>query len=269
MGINTVFFGMPYISRENLARFIDIARFCFRTVIIIPNLGGVTTSAVAARDLGGIIGVEIVENLLNPWSLRMKRALDLLATLVGGTLILPFLLVISLLIWADSGRPIFYCAERMGKDGKHFLCLKFRTMRPDAEPELQRMLEADPLVREEYLKYHKLRNDPRVTRVGRLLRKLSLDELPQLWNVLRGDMSLVGPRPYLPRESEKIGGAQRDILRVPPGITGPWQVAGRNDILFQERVQIDANYIRNWSMWVDLVLLTRTLEVLLFKRSAY
>ncbi len=142
-------------------------------------------------------------------------------------------------------------------------------MRLDAEDELQRMLETDPLAKKEYLKFHKLRNDPRVTRVGRVLRKSSLDELPQLWNVVRGEMSLVGPRPYLPRESERIGESQRDILRVSPGITGPWQVAGRNHLFFEERVLIDANYIRNWSIWLDMVILARTVEVLLSKRSAY
>jgi lipopolysaccharide/colanic/teichoic acid biosynthesis glycosyltransferase len=124
-------------------------------------------------------------------------------------------------------------------------------------------------LKEEYLRYHKLRDDPRITRVGRFLRKTSLDELPQLWNVLRGEMSLVGPRPYLPRESEEIGVTQAEILRVPPGITGPWQVAGRNLTLFSDRVNMDAVYIRDWSMWLDIVLLARTARVLLLNRGAY
>jgi len=142
-------------------------------------------------------------------------------------------------------------------------------MVPEAEAKLQHMLEEDPRLREEYLTYHKLRDDPRVTRVGRFLRKTSLDELPQIWNVLRGEMSLVGPRPYLPRESERIGAAQEEVLRVPPGMTGPWQVAGRNHTSFEERVRMDAYYVRDWSVWLDLILLARTLEVLVFKRAAY
>ena len=124
-------------------------------------------------------------------------------------------------------------------------------------------------MREQYLKYHKLRDDPRVTRIGHFLRKTSLDEVPQLWNVLRGEMSLVGPRPYLPRESGKIGMAQREILRVPPGITGPWQVSGRSHTSFKERVRMDVYYVRDWSIWLDIVLLARTLRCVLFNRGAY
>jgi lipopolysaccharide/colanic/teichoic acid biosynthesis glycosyltransferase len=157
----------------------------------------------------------------------------------------------------------------MGRDGKLFSCVKFRTMMPDAEAVLQRILAEDEDAREEYQKYHKLRNDPRVTRVGRFLRKTSLDELPQIWNVLRGEMSLVGPRPYLPRESMDIGASQSEILRVTPGITGPWQVAGRNHTSFGERVRMDAFYVRDWSGWLDLVLLARTVRCLLSSRDAY
>jgi len=189
--------------------------------------------------------------------------------LIGGALILPLLLMLSLLVWMESGRPIFYSDKRMGRDGKLFSCVKFRTMVPDAEVQLQRMLAEDPAMKEEYLKYHKLRYDPRVTLVGRFLRKTSLDELPQLWNVLRGEMSLVGPRPYLPRESVDIGATQSKILRVTPGITGPWQVTGRNHASFSERVRIDVGYVRDWSVWLDLVLLARTVRCLLVSRDAY
>jgi lipopolysaccharide/colanic/teichoic acid biosynthesis glycosyltransferase len=131
------------------------------------------------------------------------------------------------------------------------------------------MLEENSELREEYSKYHKLREDPRITRVGRFLRKTSLDELPQLWNVLRGEMSLVGPRPYLPRESGDIGVTQSEILRVYPGVTGPWQVSGRSHTSFSERAEIDAYYVRNWSIWLDLVILARTVRALLFDREAY
>jgi Undecaprenyl-phosphate galactose phosphotransferase WbaP len=206
---------------------------------------------------------------LDPWAQRLKRVLDVVATMVGGALILPLILVLSLLVWIESRGSIFYADKRMGRDGKLFSCVKFRTMVPDAEALLQRMLAEDDEMREEYLKYHKLRHDPRVTRVGRFLRKTSLDELPQLWNVLRGEMSLVGPRPYLPRESTDIGETQSEILRVTPGITGPWQVAGRNNTSFAERVSMDAFYVRDWSVWLDLVLLVRTVQCLLFSRNAY
>jgi undecaprenyl-phosphate galactose phosphotransferase len=142
-------------------------------------------------------------------------------------------------------------------------------MVPDAETLLQRMLAEDEELREQYLTYHKLRYDPRVTRIGRFLRKTSLDELPQLWNVLRGEMSLVGPRPYLPRESDDIGTVYDEILRVTPGMTGPWQVSGRNHASFSERVRMDDYYVRDWSMWLDFILLARTLMGLVFGRNAY
>jgi Undecaprenyl-phosphate galactose phosphotransferase WbaP len=268
-GVDTAIFAMPYTKREHLARFVDSARGSFRHVLIIPDLAGITNSAVVARDLAGTFGVEIRHNLLDPWAQRSKRVLDIGATLIGGALILPLLLMLSLLVLMESGRPVFYTDKRMGRDGKLFSCVKFRTMVPDAEDLLQRMLAEDPEMREEYLKYHKLREDPRVTLVGRFLRKTSLDELPQLWNVLRGEMSLVGPRPYLPRESVDIGATQSEILRVTPGITGPWQVAGRNHTSFGERVGMDAWYVRDWSVWLDLVLLARTVQCLLVSRDAY
>lgn len=268
-GVDTAILAMPNTRREHLARFVSLASNRFRHVVVIPNLDGVTNSAVVARDFGGTFGVEIKYNLLDPWAQRLKRILDIGAAVVGGLLILPLILVVCLLVWLESSGPIFYKAQRMGRDGNLFSCLKFRTMVLDAEALLQRMLEEDDELREEYSTYHKLRKDPRVTRTGRFLRKTSLDELPQLWNVLKGEMSLVGPRPYLPRESAEIGDTQDEILRVTPGITGPWQVAGRNYTSFNERVRMDAYYVRDWSVWLDLVLLARTVRALILDRGAY
>jgi Undecaprenyl-phosphate galactose phosphotransferase WbaP len=239
--------------------------------VITTDLGGAAPvdSAVVAKGFAGTFGVEIKYSLLDPWAQRLKRAMDIGATAVGGALVIPLILMLSLLVWVESGGPIFHRDLRMGRDGSLFSCIKFRTMVPDAETMLQRMLAENDEMREEYLEYHKLRNDPRITRVGRFLRKTSLDELPQLWNVLRGEMSLVGPRPYLPRESEEIGAAYDEIRRVTPGMTGPWQVTGRNHASFTERIRMDACYVRDWSLWLDLVLLARTVGVILFRRDAY
>jgi Undecaprenyl-phosphate galactose phosphotransferase WbaP len=267
-GVNTVILAMPHVPREQLAEIIGLASVSFRHVMITPNLSGIMNSAVVARDLAGIFTVEIKYNLLNPWALRVKRILDLCATVIGGTLLLPVFFVLTLLVYLESGRPVFYNDQRMGRDGDLFSCAKFRTMVPDAEAMLLQVLEEDTGLRQEYSKYHKLRDDPRVTRVGRFLRKTSLDELPQLWNVIRGEMSLVGPRPYLPRESKEIGVTQSEILRVPPGVTGPWQVAGRNQTTFEERVRMDADYVRDWSVWLDLVLLARTVQTVVLRRGA-
>lgn len=267
--VDTVFLVMPHVPREYLANLMNLAGIHFRNVVIIPDLAGVTSSTVLARDFRGTLGVEIRHNLLDPAVQRAKRILDLTAAIVGGILILPLLLLLSGLIWLESGGAVFYSAQRIGRNDKVFSCLKFRTMIPNAETVLMRMLEEDPKVQEEYCKFHKLRNDPRVTRIGRLLRKTSLDELPQLWNVLRGEMSLVGPRPYLPRESSEIGTTQGEILRVSPGITGPWQVSGRSGTSFAERVQTDVHYVRNWSIWLDVVILAHTLRTVLFGRGAH
>ena len=268
-GVDTVIIAMPHTRREHLSKLVAWASLGFRHVMVIPNLDGITNSGVVARDLAGVFGVEIKHNLLNPSVRRVKRALDLMATLTGGLLILPLLLALGLLVWLESRGSVFYSAQRMGRDGELFACMKFRTMVPDAEELLQQMLSEDPQAREEYSRYHKLRDDPRVTRVGRFLRKTSLDELPQLWNILKGEMSLVGPRPYLPRESADIGVTQSEILRVYPGITGPWQVSGRSASSFEERVEMDSHYVRNWSVWLDLVLLARTVRSMVFDRSAY
>ena len=267
--VDTAIFAMPHVRREQLARFVDLAKLNFRHVVITPNLVGITNSAVMARDLAGTFGIEIKYNLLDPWSQRLKRVLDLGASVIGGLAILPLIAVLCLLVRLESRGPVFYTDQRMGRDGRLFSCVKFRTMVPDAETLLQELLAENEATRNEYLRYHKLRDDPRVTRIGRFLRKTSLDELPQLWNVLRGEMSLVGPRPYLPRESTDIGSTQGEILRVTPGITGPWQVAGRSHASFTERVQMDVSYVSDWSVWLDIVLLFRTVGCLLFRRDAY
>jgi Undecaprenyl-phosphate galactose phosphotransferase WbaP len=268
-GVDTLIFAMPYTSREQLARLVSLAAIHFRHVLITPDLTGITNSAVMARNLAGTFAVEAKYNLLDPWALRVKRIGDLCITLVGGVLALPLFLVLTLLVYLQSGGSIFYRDRRMGQGGKVFSCIKFRTMVAEAEDLLERMLKEDEVSREEYARYHKLRDDPRITSIGRLLRKTSLDELPQIWNVIKGEMSLVGPRPYLPRESKEIGMAQSEILRVRPGITGPWQVAGRNETTFHSRVEMDAHYVHNWSVWLDVVLLARTLKIVLVSRGAY
>ena len=268
-GVDTIFFALPRTRREQLTKYVSLASRSFRHVVVIPNLGGITNSAVVARNLAGTFGVEIEYRLLNVWAQRLKRVLDLGMILFGGMLVLPLLLVLSALVWLESGGPVFYKDLRMGRNGKLFPCIKFRTMVPDAETLLRQLLAAAPEARLEYERFHKLRKDPRTTRIGHFLRKTSLDELPQLWNVLLGQMSLVGPRPYLPRESEDIGDIQDEILRVTPGITGPWQVAGRNQTSFSGRVQIDAYYVHNWSVWLDIIILARTIKIVLFRHGAY
>jgi Undecaprenyl-phosphate galactose phosphotransferase WbaP len=268
-GLDTAVVAMPGAHGQRLAEITDWAGTRFRRVIVIPDLGGVTNSAVVARDLAGIFGVEIKQNLLNPWARRTKRALDLLGAIIGGLLISPLLLAIAALVKVDAPGPAIYGQQRLGGGDRPFRCLKFRTMCLDAERTLDEHLQSDPDLRAEWERDRKLRRDPRVTRVGRFLRATSLDELPQLWNVLRGEMSLVGPRPIVEAEVPRYGEAYELYRRVTPGISGFWQINGRSDTSYEERVALDTYYVRNWSVWLDLVILARTVESILLQRGAH
>lgn len=198
----------------------------------------------------------------------LKRGFDVVgAGLLLMVLSLPMLLM-AVVIAGDGGAPI-YRQMRVGRNGKLFGCLKFRSMVRDADAVLARHLAGDPAARAEWAADHKLKNDPRITPIGRLLRKTSLDELPQFLNVLKGEMSLVGPRPIVAEEVEKYAQEIVHYYRVAPGITGLWQVSGRNDVSYDARVQMDSWYVRHWSLWRDMVILGKTLPALLNRSGAY
>ena len=267
--VDTAIFAMPNLRREHLSQLVDLASVSFRSVTVIPNLGGITNSAVVARDFAGTFGVEIKYNLLDPWARRFKRALDLLGAVLGGLLISPILLAILVLIKLDSPGSAFYGHTRIGVEGKHFRCWKFRTMHVDAERVLEQYFRKNPRSRAEWERSQKLRDDPRITRTGRFLRKTSLDELPQLWNVLRGEMSLTGPRPIVDAEVSKYGTVFELYRRIRPGMSGLWQISGRSSISYTERVAIDSHYVRNWSFWLDLIILARTVKTVVLGRGAF
>jgi Undecaprenyl-phosphate galactose phosphotransferase WbaP len=197
-----------------------------------------------------------------------KRLADLLLASSILLLLAPVFAAIALLVYFDSDGPVFYRQERLGEGGETFTLLKFRTMFEDADERLEEVLNADPELRREYETYHKLQDDPRVTPVGNVLREWSLDELPQLINVVRGDMSLVGPRAYMPAELPRMKGLDRVILRTPPGVTGLWQVSGRNNLSFSDRVDLDVHYVQNWSFALDLYLLARTIPTVVTGEGA-
>ena len=267
--VDTAILAMPYARRKSLEKFISWASDIFRYVIVIPtDLTGAATAAVVARHFSGILGVELKQNLLNPWVQRAKRAIDVFGVTAGGLLLSPLLLIVALLIKLESPGPALYKQQRPGTGGEYFDCWKFRAMHTDAESLLTKLLESTPDLRAEWEKNHKLRDDPRITRIGRLLRATSLDELPQLWNVLRGEMSLVGPRPMLIEEIPKYGEAYNLYRRMRPSMTGLWQVSGRSDVSYEERVAMVAYYVRNWSIWLDLVILARTVKTVVTARGA-
>jgi Undecaprenyl-phosphate galactose phosphotransferase WbaP len=198
----------------------------------------------------------------------LKRFLDLTICLVAMILILPLCLLIAACIRLDSKGPALYRQKRVGKDGATISIYKFRTMVHDADRMLHRCL-ADPELARQWRQHRKLKDDPRITRVGAFLRKTSLDELPQMLNVLLGEMSLVGPRPIVREEIVRYGRAYGLYCRVRPGITGLWQVSGRNDTSYAERVSLDSHYVRNGSLWMDLKILAKTVPTVIFGFGAY
>lgn len=260
---------MPGVPRSRLLNLLERYGHTFAHLLIIPDLFGFSSLWVAAKDMGGILGLEVRQQLLLPGPRLTKFLIDLTCTLIGGLLILPFIGLIALLIRVDSPGPVFYGQIRIGQGGRPFRAWKFRSMVQDADQVLHNYLENHPELKESWEKDHKLRRDPRVTRVGRFLRRTSLDELPQLWNILRGDMSLVGPRPIVHEEIWRYGEKFSLYTKVTPGLTGLWQVSGRNNITYEERVNLDAYYVRNWSVWLDVFILVRTFWVVLFGEGAY
>ena len=198
----------------------------------------------------------------------LKRTVDITASAAALLLLSPVFLVTSLAIRKDSDGPAMFTQKRIGKDGKLFEIYKFRTMVPDADKKLFEMLEKDEKAREEYKLNKKLKHDPRITKVGNFLRKTSIDELPQLINVLKGDMSLVGPRPYLPREIKDMGEYYDTIIESKPGITGLWQVSGRSNTTFEQRLEFDKEYTENKGFLYDMGLLTKTVGVVVKKNGA-
>jgi Undecaprenyl-phosphate galactose phosphotransferase WbaP len=260
---------MPGVPRDRLLELLERYGSSFAHLLVIPDLFEFSSLWVEAKDMGGVLGLEIRQRLLLPGPRLAKFSIDLAATLIGGLFILPVIGLIALLIKLDSPGPIFYSQTRIGQGGLPFRAWKFRTMVQQADYALKDYLEKHPDLREAWERDQKLRYDPRVTRVGRFLRRTSLDELPQLWNILRGEMSLVGPRPIVDEEIPRYGDKFLLYTKVIPGLTGLWQVSGRNNITYEERVSLDAYYVRNWSVWLDMYILLRTVWVVLTGEGAY
>jgi len=204
-----------------------------------------------------------------PWDDAVKRGVDLLLIAAGSVVLLPVLTLTAIAIRLDTPGPVFYTQRRCGRHGRRFPVYKFRTMVTDADDVLRHYLDEHPELLEEWNRTHKLKGDPRITRVGRWLRRASLDELPQVLNVVRGEMSLVGPRPITDEELRKYGPRRRQYEAVVPGVTGLWQVSGRNDLCYERRVRLDAWYARRRTLRLDLMLLLKTVPAVLGGRGAY
>jgi len=242
----------------------------FNGLLLIPFADPLNASMwLASRDLGSVTGLYVRQNLLDKRRLGIKRFFDLSISLAASVFTLPITALIALSIRLESSGNVFYSQQRTGQNGKVFKVYKFRTMVTNADEVLHTYLKDNPSLEKEWLENHKLKNDPRLTKVGKFLRKTSLDELPQLYNVFAGSMSLVGPRPIVPAEIQKYGHVYKEYCLVKPGITGLWQISGRNDTSYDDRVRLDHYYVCNWSVWLDLWILLRTIPVVLKGSGAY
>ncbi|WP_295357251.1 sugar transferase [uncultured Succiniclasticum sp.] len=270
-GVRKVLVMAPGLDQKHLQDIVYEIQPLVNSVAFIPDLGSMPLSNMEMECLidGHVMMFNMRNNLRSRFNRVLKFVFDWCLTLVGTLCISPFLLLIGLWVYRDSPGPVIFKHRRVGKDGKEFYCYKFRSMCVDAEVKLKDLLEKDPEAKAEWEKDFKLKNDPRITKSGAFLRKTSLDELPQIFNVLKGEMSLVGPRPIIQEEVPRYGKYIEDYYMVRPGITGMWQTSGRSDIDYDERVQMDTWYVRNWSIWFDIVLLWRTFSVVLNKKGAY
>ena len=261
----------PGLESRKLVTLINKLQILVEKVTFVPELFGIPAANIQARGLMNeqTLILEVKNNLAQRRNRLFKRIFDITATVIGGILILPVIAIVAILIYLDSPGPIVFGHKRVGQGGKEFPCYKFRSMVPNAQEALEIYLKENPEAREEWERDFKLKDDPRVTKIGKFLRKTSLDELPQLWNVLIGDMSLVGPRPIVRAEVEKYGEYINDFYLVPPGITGVWQVSGRSDTTYEERVLMDSWYVHNWSVWIDIVYLVKTVFAVIKSKGAY
>ena len=260
---------LPELSAARLGETLDRYSELVPHILVLSDHSTLPTLWSASRGCGRLSGIEVRNGLMLATLQLVKRAIDL--AIAGTALVLgfPLLLAVAAMVKWTSPGPVFFGHSRIGRHGKRFKAWKFRTMRVDAEAILHEHLANNPDARAEWERDHKLRDDPRVTGFGRFARKTSLDELPQLWNVLVGDMSLVGPRPIVNDEVWRYGEIFRLYTSVKPGITGMWQVSGRNDIGYEERVLLDQFYIRHWSPWLDVYILAKTVVALAHRGGAF
>lgn len=260
----------PHMPRQRLKKFFAKCENLSDSMWLIPRSGDFITEGVEIEVLGDVLTLHIKKNLAKPWNIFIKSLFEKTLTLILIVLLLPVFIIIAIAIKLDSKGPAIFTQDRLGQNRKTFNLFKFRSMYLDSDSRLETYLRDNQAAKLEWNRFKKLKNfDPRVTRIGKFIRRYSLDELPQLFNVLLGQMSLVGPRPYL---SEELAGKdifKNTIAKVKPGITGLWQTSGRSELPFDKRIALDENYIRNWSLWLDIVILLKSIRVLFSSKGAY
>lgn len=266
--ISTVIVADEFVPVPALKKLMNRIQKCVKKIKYIPVMDGQINFATTIDDFDGQLMISTASGKMTWAQKAFKRMVDILAAIPGVLLLLPM----TIYVWHVNRKyhnegPIFFSQERIGKDGKLFKIYKYRSMVMNADEVLEDMLKKDPKLREEYEKNKKLEHDPRIIPAWDRLRRKNVDEFPQFINVLKGDMSLIGPRPYLPREQKDMDGHYEDIIQTKPGITGMWQTHGRSNVDFERRLELDSYYYHNWSTWLDLTLLVRTLKMLLSRED--
>jgi Undecaprenyl-phosphate galactose phosphotransferase WbaP len=260
---------MPNLAQNKMASLMNHSVSAFRYTVLIPGFFNVSNIWMSARDFNGVLGLAASNRLKMKWNLAIKRLMDITIVCIGGLILLPFLLVIALLVKLSSAGPVLYSHKRLGLNGKDFKAYKFRSMVIDADKQLEAILAKDPELRKEWESDQKLKNDPRSTKIEKFLRRTSFDEFPQLINIFKGEMSFVGPRPIVEDEIKKYGENYKRIFSVKPGLTGLWQISGRSDTNYMERVSYDTYYLQSWSVWLDLWIIYRTPGIVFKGHGAY
>ncbi|WP_444294109.1 exopolysaccharide biosynthesis polyprenyl glycosylphosphotransferase [Holdemanella porci] len=267
--IDTVLIAIPELKQKNLNSLFELFKKKVNVIKYLPQVNGLVTFDTKVEDFDGILMISNSRGVNQMGSYVLKRLMDICAGLCGILILIPLTVFVFVKNRKEGDKgPIFFTQNRIGKDGKEFKMYKYRTMVLGADKILEELMEKDPAIREEYTVNKKLANDPRITSAGKFLREKSLDEFPQFINVLLGQMSLIGPRPYLPREKEDMGQYYDDVVACKPGITGMWQSHGRSDVDFDHRLVLDEYYYRNWSFWLDVTLLFKTVKQVLYGRGA-
>lgn len=267
--VDQVIVAIPEANRNVINKVMEDIYDKVDSVKYLPNVNGMMTFSSEVQDFDGQLLIATSNDKMTNIDRAVKRCIDILAGLAGCALLLPIALFVKYkYIKSGDHDPIIFAQERIGRDGKLIKIYKFRSMVPDAEAVLEKLMAEDPKIEEEYLTNKKLVNDPRITEVGEKLRKTSLDEWPQFYNVLKGEMSFIGPRPYLPREKEDMGKYYNSIIQCKPGVTGMWQANGRSDVSFDYRCKLDDYYYRNWSIWLDFTIMYKTVKAVVYGKGS-
>lgn len=270
--VKTIIIAIPNLEKSKLLDLVEDIQPLVRNLMFVPNTIGIPVINLEVKKIyeSNMLLLSIRNNLAKKTNRRIKRIFDIVFSLLTMVIIIPVSIIVIVLIMIESpgAAPIFK-HYRVGKGGILFPCYKFRSMVPNAKEKLQEYLKNNPEAKIEWDKYFKLKNDPRITKIGKIIRKTSIDELPQFINVLKGEMSWVGPRPIIKDEIHYYGKYIKDYYAVLPGITGMWQVSGRSEIGYKDRVSLDVWYVRNWSIWIDITLILKTIKTVLFGNGAY